>query len=362
MAGVADRPHPDPDVESVRDCPRVDGASSKRNIAGTRNSSRSSTVDERDVSLAPTDLVIADPYFEEDHPVDDVALLSELTPTAERLLERHLDMAKEWFPHELVPWERARAACPAPTDALVPLDQGVRSALYVNLLTEDNLPYYFHDIERLFGSDGAWGTWVRRWTAEDGRHSIVIRDYLTVTGLVDPVELERARMAQVCGGVAPHPPSVADGFAYLALQELATRIAHHNTGKALTDEAGYEVMKRVAADENLHYLFYRDLVSAALEVDASSMVEAIERQIVEFEMPGVGIPGFGDHARAIARDQIYDLAIHHGSIVTPLVEKHWRLAALEGLSERAVAAVERIQRFVLRLGRVARRLDERRQR
>lgn len=292
--------------------------------------------------------------------MDDVALLSELTPTAERLLERHLDMAKEWFPHELVPWERASGTCPAPTDAVVPLDQGVRSALYVNLLTEDNLPYYFHDIERLFGSDGAWGTWVRRWTAEEGRHSIVIRDYLTVTGLVDPVELERARMAQVCGGVAPHPPSVADGFAYLALQELATRIAHHNTGKALTDEAGYEVMKRVAADENLHYLFYRDLVSAVLEVDPSSMVEAIERQLVEFEMPGAGIPGFGSHARAIAREQIYDLAIHHSSIVTPLVEKHWRLAALEGLSERAAAALDRIQCFVVRLGRVARRLDERR--
>ena len=32
-------------------------------------------------------------------------------------------------------------------------------------------------------------------------------------------------------------------FAYLALQELATRIAHYNTGKALPDGEGYAVMK-----------------------------------------------------------------------------------------------------------------------
>ena len=52
-------------------------------------------------------------------------------------------------------------------------------------------------------------------------------------------------------------------------------------------------MKRVAADENLHYLFYRDLVTAAIELDPSAMMIAIERQIRTFQMPGTGIPGFG---------------------------------------------------------------------
>ena len=51
----------------------------------------------------------------------------------------------------------------------------------MNLLTEDNLPHYYHAIESVFGSDEPWGFWSRRWTAEEGRHSIVIRDYLTVT-------------------------------------------------------------------------------------------------------------------------------------------------------------------------------------
>ena len=187
--------------------------------------------------------------------MDDVTLLAELQPTAERLVERHLGMAKEWFPHEIVEWRT-----PTQTGQAEPLPDGVASALFVNLLTEDNLPYYFAAIDGLFGRDGVWGYWTRRWTAEEGRHSIVIRDYLMMAGYVDPRALERARMAQVTGGLIPQPASIADAFAYLALQELATRIAHHNTGKALPDAEGHTVMKRVAADENLHYLFYRDLI------------------------------------------------------------------------------------------------------
>ena len=38
----------------------------------------------------------------------DDALLQELEPTVEALLERHLDTAKEWFPHEYVPYGRGR--------------------------------------------------------------------------------------------------------------------------------------------------------------------------------------------------------------------------------------------------------------
>src|SRR3546814_9759625 len=110
----------------------------------------------------------------------------------------------------------------------------------------------------MFGRGAAWGAWSRRWTAEEGRHSIVIRDYLTVTRAIDPVHLERARMAQVECGQVPEPETPHDGFAYVALQELATRIAHHNTGKLLDDKAGYEVMKKVDSDENRHHLFYRD--------------------------------------------------------------------------------------------------------
>ena len=112
--------------------------------------------------------------------------------------------SKEWFPHEYVPYSRGRDAVvgeqwsEGDADlAGATIDEAVRSALLVNLLTEDNLPYYFRTIERIFGRDGAWGTWVRRWTAEEGRHSMAIYSYLMVTRAIDPQHLERCRMAQV---------------------------------------------------------------------------------------------------------------------------------------------------------------------
>src|SRR4051812_41523796 len=113
----------------------------------------------------------------------DQALLAELAPEVARLMDRHLASTKEWFPHELVPWERGDGSTASTEwhEDEVPLPPGVRSSLFVNLLTEDNLPYYFNTIDKMFGSDGPWGEWSRRWTAEEGRHSIVIRDYLTVT-------------------------------------------------------------------------------------------------------------------------------------------------------------------------------------
>ena len=290
-------------------------------------------------------------------------LLEALTPTVDQLLERHLSTAKEWFPHELVPWSKGRDFEPGYEwrDGDAPLPPAVRSALFVNLLTEDNLPYYFHSIDRMFGGSEAWGVWARRWTAEEGRHAIVIRDYLTVTRALDPVAVERGRMVQVCTGITPQPQTPADGLVYVALQELATRISHRNTGKLLDDRVGYDVMARVAADENLHHLFYRDLVTAALAIDPSAVVCAIERQVREFEMPGVGIPDFSRHATAIAKAGIYDFASHHDQILVPVVLRHWKVEEVEGLSGEAEEARARVVRHISRVGIAARRLAERRE-
>lgn len=295
--------------------------------------------------------------------------IAELEPVAGKLLDRHLATAKEWFPHELVPYGRGRdfdrgyewAADDAALEGFE-IPDAVRSALYVNLLTEDNLPYYFRDIERMFTMDGAFGTWNRRWTAEEGRHSIVIRDYLIATRAIDPVLLERARMAQVCGGEVPTPDSPLVGVAYVALQELATRIAHRNTGKLIGDKAGYDVMARVANDENLHYLFYRDLAAAAIELDPSEMVIAVEEVVRTFAMPGTGILEFDKHSAAIAQAGIYDATILHEQVFVPVILNHWRIQHLERLSAAAERAREKLLKRIERLGTVAKALAARSER
>jgi acyl-[acyl-carrier-protein] desaturase len=292
------------------------------------------------------------------------SFLNELEPTVGTLLDRHTSTSKEWFPHDLVPWSRGRDFeegwewSPEETT----LASEVQSSLFVNLLTEDNLPYYFRTIEAMFGRHSVWGEWVRRWTAEEGRHSIVIRDYLTVTRTIDPVALERARMAQVQCGEVPEPDLPHDGIVYVALQELATRIAHHNTGKVMDDPVGFAIMKRVASDENRHYLFYRDLATKAIELDPSGMVLAIERQVRGFEMPGTGIIDFAAHARAIAKTGIYDFQVHHDHILAPVVLRHWDIENLTGLSDEAERARDDLVTYIERVGKAGKRQVERRQR
>jgi acyl-[acyl-carrier-protein] desaturase len=297
------------------------------------------------------------------------SLMDELTPVAERLTERHYDTCKPWYPHEHVPWSLGRDFVPGEAwDANeVPLPDPVRSALFVNLLTEDNLPYYFQTIDATFGNAGVWREWSHRWTAEEARHSIALRDFMTVTRTLNPRDLEDGRMAQMSGGQVPQPTNPVDAFVYVALQELATRIAHRNTGKALTDalgdhpvaQAGYDVLSRVAADENFHFLFYRDLTSAALEIAPSIVLPAIERQVREFEMPGTGIPGFKQHAEAIARGGLYNLQQHHDQILQPVVVKWWKLESLQGLTSEAELARDAVLDRVQRIGKAARRLADR---
>ncbi len=301
--------------------------------------------------------------------MNDSEIIFELTPVIEQLLERHLETTKEWFPHEHVPhgrgrdfeaghqWSEEEADLAGHS-----LSPEVRSALYVNLLTEDNLPYYFRTVESMFGSEGAWGEWVRRWTAEEGRHSMVIYGYLAATRAIDLVELERGRMAQVSKGETPSPGSLHEGFVYLALQELATRISHRNTGLQMGDPVGYDVMKRVGSDENLHQLFYRDLAAAAVEADPNTMMIAMEKQVRSFAMPGTGIPDFDRHAALIAQAGIYDLQIHHEQILAPVVLRQWDAANISGLSGEGAEAQEKLMKRMAQSERVAKRYADKRAR
>ncbi len=143
-------------------------------------------------------------------------VLHELEPVVANNLDRHLSMAREWFPHDYVPWSRGRDFGFLGRGGLAPrgLAAGAtvaKVAMTVNLLTEDNLPSYHREIATRFSRDGAWGTWVGQWTAEEGRHSIALRDYLVVTRGVDPVALERLRMEHTVAGYDSGDKSAVGG-------------------------------------------------------------------------------------------------------------------------------------------------------
>jgi acyl-[acyl-carrier-protein] desaturase len=294
-------------------------------------------------------------------PVSDEVVLHELMPLVEKSLDRHVGAANEWFPHDYVPYEEGRNFVKEPwrpEDSRLP--DIAQTALEINLLTEDNLPYYHLALWRTFGEEEAWGEWVRRWTAEEGRHAIVIRDYLTVTRGCDPKALEQGRMDQALRGWYPEfaEQGPLDGVVFTTLQELATRISHRNTGAITDDETAEKLCSRVATDENLHYVFYRDMAVQAIQMNPSAMVEAMHRQITNFAMPGAGIPGFREKAKAMAQAGIYNLRIHLDQVLRPVLDNHWRLADIEGLSDEAKQKREDIYTHLERLDRVAARLGE----
>jgi acyl-[acyl-carrier-protein] desaturase len=289
-------------------------------------------------------------------------LLAELEPAAGRLLDRHIGMAREWFPHDYIPYSVGRDYDREPWTPDQPRLNGVAQVAFeVNLLTEDNLPSYHREIYRMFGrGDGAWINWVNRWTAEEGRHAIVLRDYLVVTRSVDPYALERARMAQIQTGYDHDDGgNVLRGLAYVAFQELATRISHRNTGRYSADPVADRIMARIAADENLHMVFYRDMLSEAAQIDPSGTVHAVADEVIGFQMPGAGMASFTRKAAQMAKAGIYDLRIHHDEVVWPLL-RHWGIFELGGLDASAEIRRHELRRFLTELDASASRFESRR--
>jgi acyl-[acyl-carrier-protein] desaturase len=290
----------------------------------------------------------------------DRRLLEELEPEAGRLLERHLKVAQDWYPHDFIPYRLGRDFDTQPWTPDQPRLTGVaQTAFEIGLLTEDNLPSYHRLIHGMFGKgDGAWLNWVGRWTAEEGRHAIVLRDYLTVTRNIDPVLLERGRMSQLQKGYDHGSPDTLHGLAYVAFQELATRISHRNTGRYSDDPVADRIMVRIAADENLHMVFYRDILRAAIVLEPSAAVRAIVDEILAFEMPGAGIPNFLRKAADIARAGIYDLRVHRDEVLLPIL-RYWGVFELSGLDAAAEEARRRLAEHLERLDAAAARFEER---
>jgi acyl-[acyl-carrier-protein] desaturase len=292
-------------------------------------------------------------------------LLEELEPVVAKEIDRHHAVAKEWMPHEFIPWSQGRDFDgPLGGEAWEPgqsrVSETARTALVVNLLTEDNLPSYHREIYQSFGPDGAWGTWIGRWTAEEGRHGIAIRDYLLATRAVDPVALERERMVHMTQGFSSsYELDMLHTVAYVSFQELATRISHRNTGKYTEDPLCEQLLQRISVDENLPHDLLPEPARPGPRGRPDQTVQAIWDVVEGFEMPGSTIEGFTRRSLAIALAGIYDLRIHRDEVLAPVL-RAWKVFDLEGLSPEAEQAREKLAAFMDELERKASRFEDKR--
>ena len=293
-------------------------------------------------------------------------LIRDLEPVVAVELDRHLKVQKNWYPHEYVPWSEGRDfAGPLNGDAWEAKDSRLtpvaQDSLILNLLTEDNLPSYHTEISLSMGRDGAWGTWIERWTAEEARHSIVIRDYLMATRGVDPYELEDLRMAHMSLGYqTPYENDMLHTIAYVSFQELATRISHRNTGKISDDPIAESLLQRVSLDENLHMLFYRNTLGAALDMEPNASMRAITDVVTNFDMPGANMPGFGRKAVQIALAGIYDMQQHLEEVIAPVL-RAWNVFDRTDLTGDGLAARDELAAFLSKTTDESNRFNEKRE-
>ncbi|APE38215.1 acyl-ACP desaturase [Nocardia mangyaensis] len=299
--------------------------------------------------------------------LSDRDILTELAPVAEANLNDHLAKAKAWNPHDYVPWDEGRNFAAMGGIDWEPeqsrLSEVAKAAMITNLLTEDNLPSYHRELADTFGLDDAWGTWVGRWTAEENRHGIVLRDYLVVTRAVDPVALEQARMTHMTAGIAK--PEKGSQFlrsvAYVTFQELATRISHRNTGALCAEPVAERMLGRIAADENLHMIFYRKLCAATLDLTPDESIRAIADVVLRFQMPGLNQPNFRRNAVLLAKHGVYDLRQHLDVVLKPVL-RTWNVFERNDFTAPGEQAREELHQYLVDLETKAARFEEQRER
>lgn len=286
-------------------------------------------------------------------------LLESIEGDVRRLMAQHQKHRRPWNFHDFVPWEEGRNFLDDPwEESHATLPSAARTALVLNLLTEDNLPYYHEAIGTFSPRTSALRAWNQLWTAEEGQHAIAMRSYLLTTRNCDPDELELGRVATMTNGYDAPFETPLEAFAYTSAQELATRVSHRNAGKITDDPVAFKLMKKIATDENHHFVFYRGVVAALIREEPSLAIASIHRVFMNFEMPGVRIPRFRRHALEIAKAGVYNLRVHSDHVIQSLI-REWKIDSLVGLTPEAARLQDEIMAHPADLIRRAERFEER---
>jgi acyl-[acyl-carrier-protein] desaturase len=148
-------------------------------------------------------------------------------------------------------------------------------------------------------------------------------------------------------------------MAYVSFQELATRISHRNTGKHTQDPGLDRLLQRIAADENLHMLMYRNVMSAAFELNPDASMMAVLDMVENFQMPGNEVEGFTRRSVAIALAGIYDLRIHHDEVLSPVL-RAWNVFDRTDFGPEGEKARDQLAQFMAGLDAAATQFEDKR--
>jgi acyl-[acyl-carrier-protein] desaturase len=231
--------------------------------------------------------------------ITDKVLLAELAPIAAMALEAHITQKdkQQWLPVDLIPFKVV--------DEVPDLPDATLSGLFVNGLTEDNLPHYSPTLKRVSGLEEPWIEWTNRWVWEESLHTRGIDRYIDHIGVFDPHWLESARKQQLTRGEVPEPDYLAELVIYVTIQEELTRVAHSHLAKELVDSTGKRLFGNIAGDEARHHRFYAAISSGIRQQFPDEFAIAALPIIRNFRMPGTGIPNFDKHSNVMEQAGIF---------------------------------------------------------
>lgn len=280
-----------------------------------------------------------------DNADDDLILV--LEKALPELTEEYERAAITWNPHDLVPWDEGRnyaflgGTDWEESDSTVPEAVGV--AVLALVLTKDNLPSFHRILGVNFPPFSEWRALVGRWTAEDNRHSIALRDHLIVTRAVDPEWLERLRLSHVTHGYEQNEKSrsmsPAACLAVMAVHEnlstwFASRLAEDVESESLTG-----ILRNVATDDAVQASTFTNFLNAALTAQPDATVIAVE-EAFELNRPiGSDIVDLADKIHLIPES--YTGAEAFRTTATALVDG-LGLRTLDGLGADAEAARQKL--------------------
>jgi len=285
-----------------------------------------------------------------------IEVLRDLEDRVRELMAEHEKKRELWFPADLLlpPGEAPDTFQQTLRSRAAGIPDSARTALAVNLLTEEGLPHFHRLLATYLGNESHWREWNNLWTAEEDRHGAVLRDYARDTRIFDQSRLERLQFAYIRQGFNPgwdqDPYRV---FAYTTVQERATQVSHMETGRlaGAHEPVLQEILTRVAREEARHYAFYRTIFQEILERDPDQALQSAAHILPGIDMPGASMPGFRDFADVIRRAGIY--GPHDYLRIVQEQIRHWGIERLQGLSELGRKAQEKILGIPDRLRKVA---------
>src|ERR1700741_2935714 len=229
------------------------------------------------------------------------ALILELEPVVEQLMDRHLGTEDIWFAHDYVPFERGENfAFLGGRDwdaSQATLPRSITDACEILLLLKDNLAGHHRELVEHFILEEWWGRWLGRWTAEEHLHAIALREYLVVTREVDPVANEEARVQYVMKGYRGDTYTQVETLVYMAYTERTHAVFCRNLAAQIEEPILAGLIDRIRRDEERHEQLFSKLVAHCLGYTRDETIAAIAARAADLQVVGADIDAYQDKLR-----------------------------------------------------------------